>query len=168
MLNLIELPAGSDLGNKIVKNIGSLENKGFEIKIDATPIQIKNFNWYLGFNYGYADNKITKLSDNENNIGTTNGGILINTVGFQRNTFFLYRQVYDSNGNPIEDQMVDINQDGSINEQDRYRSKSSVPRHNIGFNTTFNYKKLSFNMTFHSNLGHFSVTVIIEYGMSFP
>jgi TonB-linked SusC/RagA family outer membrane protein len=156
LLNNVSIPSGTDFANNITKNIGSLENRGFELKIDATPIQSKNFNWSLGFNYGYNENKITSLSaDNDSSVGLFNGSLLVNTVGFQRNTFYLYKQVYDVNGNPIEDQMVDINQDGTINEQDRYRSESSVPRHNIGFNTTLNYKKLSLNMAFHSNLGHY-------------
>ncbi|UAM98725.1 TonB-dependent receptor [Polaribacter litorisediminis] len=156
LLNNVSIPSGTDFANNITKNIGSLENRGFELKIDANPIQSKDFNWYLGFNYGYNENKITSLSeDNDSSVGLFNGSILVNTVGFQRNTFYLYRQVYDANGNPIEDQMVDINQDGTINEQDRYRSESSVPRHNLGFNTSFNYKKVSLNMAFHANLGHY-------------
>lgn len=156
LLNNVSIPSGTDFANNITKNIGSLENRGFELKIDANPIQSKNFNWYLGFNYGYNENKITSLSeDNDSSVGLFDGSILVNTVGFQRNTFYLYRQVYDANGNPIEDQMVDINQDGTINEQDRYRSESSVPRHNLGFNTSFNYKKVSLNMAFHANLGHY-------------
>lgn len=156
LLNNVSIPSGTDFANNITKNIGSLENRGFEIKINATPIQSKDFTWNLGLNYGYNENEITSLSeDNDSSVGLFNGSILVNTVGFQRNTFYLYRQVYDANGNPIEDQMVDINQDGTINEDDRYRSESSVPRHNIGFNTSLNYKKLTLNMAFHSNLGHY-------------
>tara|TARA_R110002126_G_scaffold291752_1_gene456834 strand:+ start:4851 stop:7826 length:2976 start_codon:yes stop_codon:yes gene_type:complete len=156
LLNNVSIPSGTDFANNITKNIGSLENRGFELKIDANLVQSKDFNWSAGFNYGYNENEITSLSeDNDSTVGLFNGSILVNTVGFQRNTFYLYRQVYDTDGNPIEDQMVDINQDGTINENDRYRSESSVPRHNIGFNTTLNYKKLSLNMAFHSNLGHY-------------
>jgi iron complex outermembrane receptor protein len=156
LLNNVAIPSGTDFANSITKNIGSLENRGFEIKIDATPIQSENFNWYVGFNYGYNENEITSLSeDNSSDVGLFNGSLLVNTVGYQRNTFYLYRQVYDANGSPIEDQMADLNGDGTINEQDRYRSESSVPRHNLGFNTTLNYKKLSLNMAFHANLGHY-------------
>ena len=156
LLNNVSIPSGTDFANNITKNIGSLENRGFEIKIDATPIQSKDFNWSLGINYGYNENKITSLSeDNDSSVGLFNGSILVNTVGFQRNTFYLYRQVYDTNGNPIEDQMVDLNQDGTINEEDRYRSESSVPKHNLGFNTSINYKQFTLNMAFHSNLGHY-------------
>jgi iron complex outermembrane receptor protein len=156
LLNNVSIPSGTDFANNITKNIGSLENRGFELKIDANLMQSKDFNWSAGFNYGYNENEITSLSeDNDSDVGLFNGSILVNTVGFQRNTFYLYRQVYDANGNPIEDQMVDINQDGTINENDRYRSESSVPRHNLGFNTNFNYKKFSLNMAFHANLGHY-------------
>ncbi|MEN8858532.1 MAG: SusC/RagA family TonB-linked outer membrane protein, partial [Flavobacteriaceae bacterium] len=156
LLNNVSIPSGTDFANNITKNIGSLENRGFEIKIDAAPIQSKNFTWNLGLNYGYNENEVTSLSeDNDSSVGLFSGRILVNTVGFQRNTFYLYKQVYDANGNPIEDQMADLNQDGTINEEDRYRSESAVPRHNIGFNTSFNYKKLTLNMAFHSNLGHY-------------
>jgi len=156
LLNNVSIPSGTDFANNITKNIGSLENRGFEIKIDAAPIQSKNFTWNLGLNYGYNENEVTSLSeDNDSSVGLFSGRILVNTVGFQRNTFYLYKQVYDANGNPIEDQMADFNQDGTINEEDRYRSESAVPRHNIGFNTSFNYKKLTLNMAFHSNLGHY-------------
>ncbi|MFI1772001.1 SusC/RagA family TonB-linked outer membrane protein [Thalassobellus citreus] len=156
LLNQITIPSGTDFANSIVKNIGSLENKGFEIKVNATPIQKTDFSWNLGFNYSYNENKITKLSEGDDSgTGLFSSNILVNTVGYTRNTFFLYHQVYDTNGNPIEDQMVDINNDGAINEKDRYRTKSSTPKHIMGFNTTFNYKKLALSMAFHSNLGQY-------------
>ena len=156
LLNNVSIPSGTDFANNITKNIGSLENRGFEIKIETNPIQSEDWNWYAGFNYGYNENEITSLSeDNDDTVGLFSSSILVNSVGFQRNTFYLYRQVYDVNGNPIEDQMVDINQDGIINENDRYRARSSVPQHILGFNTTLNYKKLALNMAFHSNLGHY-------------
>ncbi|MEN3324986.1 TonB-dependent receptor [Mariniflexile soesokkakense] len=156
LLNQITIPSGTDFANSIVKNIGSLENKGFEIKLNATPVQNKDFGWDFGFNYSYNENKITKLSEGDDSgTGLFSSNILVNSVGYGRNTFFIYHQVYDTNRNPIEDQMVDINNDGAINEKDRYRTKSSSPQHIMGFNTAFNYKKLAFSMAFHSNLGQY-------------
>ncbi len=153
LLNFVEIPSGTDFTNGIVKNIGSLENKGFEIKLDAIPVQSEKINLYLGLSYGFNDNQITKLSDNSENIGLAGGGIIVNAVGYQRNSFFLYRQVYDANGKPIENQMADLNGDGIINEKDRYVGESSVPRHNLGFNSRFNYKKWTVNTALHANLG---------------
>ena len=156
LLNQVNIPSGTDFDDSIIKNIGSLENKGFEIKVNATPIVTKDFRWNFGFNYGYNENKITKLSTGDDSeVGLFSGSLLVNTVGYSRNTFYVYHQVYDVNGNPIEDQMVDRNNDGTINEKDRYRTKSSSPKHNLGFNTNLTYKRISLNMAFHSNLGQY-------------
>lgn len=156
LLNDVTIPSGTDFANNIVKNIGSLENKGFEVNVNADLIQKADFNWNLGFNYSYNENKITKLSiGDDSGVGLFSGNLLVNTVGYTRNTFFVYHQVYNAQGKPIEDQMVDINSDGVINEQDRYRTESSTPKHIMGFNTAFNYKKLALGMAFHSNLGQY-------------
>lgn len=156
LLNSVTIPSGTDFSNSIIKNIGNLENKGFEIQINAKPVQNKYFDWSLQFNYSYNENKITSLSEGDDSeVGLFSGNHLVNTVGYSRNTFFLYHQVYNADGKPIEDQMVDINNDGTINEKDRYRAKSSSPKHNIGFNTNFNYKKFQLSMAFHSNLGQY-------------
>jgi TonB-linked SusC/RagA family outer membrane protein len=156
LLNDVTIPSGTDFANNIVKNIGSLDNKGFEINANAVLIQKTNFNWNLGVNYSYNENKITKLSIGDNSgVGLFSGNLLVNTVGYSRNTFFVYHQVYNAQGKPIEDQMVDLNNDGVINEQDRYRTESSTPKHVIGFNTALNYKKLALSMAFHSNLGQY-------------
>jgi len=156
LLNDVTIPSGTDFANNIVKNIGSLENKGFEINANAVLIQKTNFNWNFGFNYSYNENKITKLSiGDDSGAGLLSGNLLVNTVGYSRNTFFVYHQVYNAQGKPIEDQMVDLNSDGMINEQDRYRTESSSPKHIFGFNTAFNYKKLALGMAFHSNLGQY-------------
>lgn len=156
LLNDVTIPSGTDFANNIVKNIGSLENRGFEMNLNATAIQKENFTWNLGFNYSYNENEITKLSiGDDSEVGLFSGDLLVNTVGYTRNTFFVYHQVYNAEGKPIEDQMVDLNGDGVINEQDRYRTKSSTPKHIIGFNTSFNYKKFVLGMAFHSNLGQY-------------
>ncbi|WP_281297616.1 SusC/RagA family TonB-linked outer membrane protein [Flavobacterium limnophilum] len=157
LLNDVTIPSGTDFANNIVKNIGSLENKGFEINANAMLIQKTNFNWNLGFNYSYNENKITKLSiGDDSGAGLLSGNLLVNTVGYSRNTFFVYHQVYNAQGKPIEDQMVDLNSDGLINEQDRYRTESSSPKHILGFNTSFNYKKFAMGMAFHSNIGQYA------------
>lgn len=156
LLNEIIIPSGTDFANSIVKNIGSLENKGLEIKLNASVIKTDNFNWDFGFNYSYNENEITQLSEGDDSeTGLFSGSHFVNTVGYARNTFFLYHQVYDVNGKPIEDEMVDINSDGVIDEKDRYRTKSSSPKHIFGCSTSLGYKKLTLSMAFHSNLGQY-------------
>ncbi|PJJ09718.1 iron complex outermembrane receptor protein [Flavobacterium sp. 1] len=156
LLNDVTIPSGTDFANNIVKNIGSLENRGLEVNVNALLVKKGDFDWNLGVNYSYNENKITKLSvGDDSGVGLLSGNILVNSVGYSRNTFFVYHQVYNAQGKPIEDQMVDLNNDGLINEKDRYRTESSSPKHIIGFNTAFNYKKLALGMAFHSNLGQY-------------
>jgi TonB dependent receptor. len=141
----------------MIKNIGSMVNKGIEFNIKGTPVKTEDLTWDLGFNATYNQNKITKLSMiDDNSVGLFSDKVLVNTVGSAYNTFYLYHQVYDKNGKPIEDQMADVNGDGLINAKDRYvTGKSSTPKYLLGFNTNLQYKKWSVGTSFHANLGHY-------------
>lgn len=63
--------------------------------------------------------------------------IQANTVGKPRNSFFVYQQVYDEAGKPIEGLYVDRNGDGQINESDKYFYKSPTADVIMGFTTKF-------------------------------
>lgn len=133
-----------------------MENRGIEINVKAIPVQTEDFTWNIAANFTYNDNKITSLSlDDANDVGLLSGSYLVNTVGYSRNVFYLYHQVYDTDGSPLEETMLDVNKDGMINDQDRYRSESAVPKYTIGFSTGVTYKNWTANIDMHSNLGHY-------------
>ena len=156
LLNTINIPLGTNFTNSLTKNIGSMENKGIEFNLMAKPIVLKDFQWDLGFNFSYNKNKITKLSMvADSSVGLVSGNYLVNTVGYGKNVFYLYHQIYDQDGNPIEETVLDANNDGTINDKDRYRSESSVPKYIIGFNTNFTYKKWMLSLAMHANIGHY-------------
>lgn len=156
LLNTVNVPVGTDFTTTITKNIGSMENRGIEFVLNAQPIMSKNLNWTMSFNLTYNKNKITSLSlDNDSEVGLFSNSYLTNSVGYSRNTFYLYKQAYDANGKPIEDVMIDLNDDGIINEKDRYRSKSSTPKFILGYSTTLQYNKFSLSMAFHANIGNY-------------
>lgn len=48
-------------GTSIVNNVGEMENKGFEIVLDATPIKSKDWNWDVTFIYNRNRNKVLSL-----------------------------------------------------------------------------------------------------------
>ncbi len=48
-------------GNSILQNIGTSQNKGIELSLNADIIQKKNFNWNLNINYTNTSNKVTSL-----------------------------------------------------------------------------------------------------------
>jgi len=157
LLNSVTIPYGYSFSPVMLRNIGSMENKGIEFNIKAIAIQSQDISWDLSFNATYNENKITKLSlIDDNSIGLFSDKTLVNTIGYARNTYYLYHQVYDVNGKPIEDQMLDVNGDGLTNAKDRYVSgKSSIPKYLLGFNTNFQYKKWSVGASFHANIGHY-------------
>ncbi len=157
LLNNTRVPLGFNQGSELLLNIGTMENRGVEFALKAIPIQTDNMNWDLNFNFTYNENKITHLNDvSDEGIGLFSNATLVNTVGYPRNTFYLYHQVYGVNGMPIEGQMLDINNDGLLNASDRYISdKSTAPRYLMGFSTNFQYKKWNLSTAFHANLDHY-------------
>ena len=157
LLNNTRVPLGFNQGSELLLNIGKMENRGVEFALKVIPIQTDNMTWDVNFNFTYNENKITHLNDvSDEGIGLFSDATLVNTVGYPRNTFYLYHQVYDGNGMPIEGQMLDVNNDGLLNASDRYiTNKSTAPRYLMGFSTNFQYKKWSVSTAFHANLDHY-------------
>jgi iron complex outermembrane receptor protein len=80
-------------------------------------------------------------------VGGISGGIgnnvQIHSVGHPVFSFFVYEQVYDDSGKPIQGEFVDRNGDDIINEKDRYIFEKPSPDLFAGFYTNFRYKKWS-------------------------
>lgn len=164
LINKIPVPAGTNLTNEIITNIGNLENSGVEFSINAAAISKKDFVWNIGVNATYNKNKITKLTatDDPEYLGIPTGGvgagkdIQIHSVGYAANTFFVFEQVYDANGKPIEGLYVDRNNDGLINDKDLYHYKGSAPDVILGISSSMNYKNWDFSFSGRANLGNYN------------
>lgn len=166
LLNFVPIPAGANLTNMILTNVGSLENKGVEFSVNGRAISNKDFNWELGLNATYNKNKITKLinSDDPNYLGVTVGSISggtgntiqIHSVGYAAGAFYVYEQVYDEKGKPIENLYVDRNGDGVVNEQDMYHYKNSTPDWTMGINSRMTYKNWDFSFSGRLSLGNYN------------
>ena len=164
LLNYTPVPAGSNLKNYLDANIGTLENYGVELDLNYIAIQNKDWFWQIGLNGAWNKNKITQLTtnDNEDYKGVDTGGIsggVGNTiqkymVGYPVNTFYVFQQIYDTEGNPIVGAYVDRNGDGKIDSNDKYFYKKAAPDVTIGFNTTLSYKKWTLAVSAHANLGN--------------
>lgn len=114
LLNTISAAAGTNFINLITANVGKMKNKGVEANVNAIAIQSKDFTWEVGYNITWNDSKITKLTTTFN---PDYQGIDADTnqkhqVGEMPGTFYLYQQVYDENGKPIQNAFVDRNNDG--------------------------------------------------------
>lgn len=121
LLNTISAAAGTNFINLITANVGKMKNKGVEANVNAIAIQSKDFTWEVGYNITWNDSKITKLTTtfNPDYQGIDAGTNQKHQVGEMPGTFYLYQQVYDENGKPIQNAFVDRNNDGQITEADR-------------------------------------------------
>jgi TonB-dependent starch-binding outer membrane protein SusC len=162
LLNQITQPAFTNFSNTIIANIGSMTNKGIEFSINAQPVRSKDLTWDVSFNVTYNKNEITKLTISDipgfvNQIAGIggNGGVQANAVGQPRGSFYVFEQIYDMNGKPVENLYHDINRDGIINTSDLVIYKSGDPKMFYGFSSAVNYKKFSAGFTLRANVGNY-------------
>jgi iron complex outermembrane receptor protein len=165
LLNNISQPAGTNFSNEIVANIGNLSSNGVELNINADIIRSADINWSVNLNATYNTNKITKLTlaPDASYAGVPTGGISggtgnniqIQSVGYPKNSFYVYQQVYGTNGKPLDGVYVDRNNDGIVNSSDLYRYKSADPKEYFGFSSNFSYKKWSVGFVTRASIGNY-------------
>lgn len=166
LLNEINQPAGSNFSNKIIANVGSMENKGIEVLLNFQPIKNNSLVWDLSVNGTYNENKITKLTVTDDPdyegvryygiSGGTGSTILVNSVGHPRGSFYVYQQVYGTDGLPIDGLLNDRNRDGIINEKDLYRYKKADPDYMLGLSSNLNINRdLNFGFVMRASIGNY-------------
>lgn len=149
----------TNFSDKLEKNIGSMINKGIEFSINVVPVRTENLEWTVGYNVSYNDNKVDKLI-NDLDVGGISGGtgnnIQIQREGEETFSFNVMEQVYDANGRPIDGKYVDRNNDGVLNEKDRYISDKN-PTANIimGLTSNLTYKNWDFSIMTRANFNNY-------------
>ena len=146
LINDATVSAGSNFRNQVRSNIGSLKNSGIEAALTVRPVQSKNWQWEVTANFTYNKNEITELTGDADIVLT--GGISAGTgnqcqahaVGYPHHSFYVYQQVYDANGIPLEGVYVDRNGDGAITSSDRYFYKSPDAPYTAGLSSRLQYK----------------------------
>ena len=160
LLNTVSVAAGSNFRNQVMSNIGSLKNTGIEASINWKAISNNDWLWDLGFNLTYNENEITELVDGDYQL---TGGISSGTgnmcqahaVGHPAGSFYVYQQVYDKNGLPIEGAVVDRNGDGTITTADKYLYKSPSAPWTAGFTSKLMYKNWDFSFSLRASFDNY-------------
>ena len=175
LLNYTPVAAGANLSNYLDANIGDLENTGVEFELNAIPVQTRDWSWTLGFNAAWNKTVITRLTtddERDNYYGVYTGGISggtgntiqIHQTGQAPNSFFVYQQVYDEAGKPVEGLYVDRNKDGKIDVADKYCFHKAAPDWTFGFNTQLSWKALTLAISAHSNVGNYVYNNVMSNG----
>ena len=162
LLNTVYVPAGSNFRNQVTSNVGSLKNTGVEIALTYRPIQTKDLSWEITANATYNDNEITELIGEEGYFVPT-GGISAGTgvtcqahsVGHPASSFYVFQQVYDKAGKPIEGVYVDRNGDGIINQDDKYFYKSPAAPWTAGLSSKIMWKNWDFGFSLRANFNNY-------------
>jgi iron complex outermembrane receptor protein len=165
LLNYVPVAGLTNLTNYLLQNVGDMENKGIEVALNVVPIEKKDLRWEIGVNVAYNKNEITRLtaSDDPSYLGVETGGISggvgnniqIQKVGNPLNSFYVFQQVYDEAGKPLEGVYVDRNHDGQITDDDRYVYYKPDADVNIGLNTELSYQKWTLSASLRSSLGNY-------------
>ena len=164
LLASVPTAAGTNFSKTILTNVGNVDSKGIEISLNATPIQTKDWEWNLSYNFTWQNMKVKNLS-------LTKGGSQTNvkvgpsidayqfqvlSEGYEPYMFYVYHQLYDfKTGKPIEGAYADLNNDGEINESDLYRYHSPAPKYIMGLSTSLRYKQLTLGMSFRANIDNY-------------
>jgi len=181
------VPAGTNLANRLLTNIGSVENQGIELALNGYVVNTSKFQWNLSFNVAYNQNELTRTIDaGEDFLGITYAGIGGGTgntiqvlrVGESVNSFFVYEHILDDAGIPRSDQIdynddgaaneldmyIDQNGDGVINESDRIIYENALPDFMYGLTSSMNFGDFDLNFTLRANTGNYVYNNILSSG----
>ena len=153
------VPDGSNFSNSVVQNIGNLRIQGIEFTTNVEAIQKEDFSLNFNFNATFLDREITELAFGQD---VTTGGIAGGTGNFIQlfregeapNSFYVYKQLYDNQGNAIEGAYVDLNGDNIINDEDRYLRADPDADVILGFQTNLEYKNFDFAFNLRASIGN--------------
>lgn len=164
LLASVPTAAGTNFSKTILTNVGNVDSKGIEVSLNATPIQTKDWEWNLSYNFTWQNMKVKNLSlikgESQTNVkvGPSIDAYQFQVLseGYEPYMFYVYHQLYDSKtGKPIEGAYADLNNDGEINESDLYRYHSPAPKYIMGLSTSLRYKQLTLGMSFRANIDNY-------------
>jgi TonB-linked SusC/RagA family outer membrane protein len=164
LLSTVDVATGTNFSARVLTNVGSMVNKGIELNINGVLASSQDFEWNLGYNVSYNNNEITKLNLNNDPdyivpvggiAGTTSGTIQVQKVNYPVNSFYVYEQVYDAEGNPLEGVYVDRDNNNVINSEDLYVSEKPNADVLMGINSGMRYKNWDFSFAGRASLGNY-------------
>ena len=160
----IPVAAGTNLSNYVTTNVGSMRNRGIELSISAVMKQANNggLGWTADFNISHNTNELLSINPSQSVTKILTGGIsggVGNNVevlqpGSPVNSFYVYQQVYDSAGKPIEGEYEDLNGDGVVNDSDRRPFHDPAPKWILTHSSYLTWGKFDLSFTMRAYFGN--------------
>ena len=164
LLNTKAVAAGTNFSTRILGNIGSLHNSGIETQLIYRAIQTKDWRWEIGYNLTWNQNKIDELTTTDGapighayaSVGGSGAGaVMAYAQGHPTSSFYVYQQVYNEAGQPIQGEFVDRNADGVINEKDKYFYKKADADVIMGLSSKLIWKNWDLGISLRASLNNY-------------
>ena len=194
MLYEYDVPVPTFAFDKLLANIGSMSNSGFELGIGIVPISKKDMELNVNINMAWQKNKLLSLNGKLNGrdmtasditpIGGMNGAgfhggyndIIYQIVGQPLGVFYLphCKGIVDNGHGHNKYDIADLNNDNVIDlsdHGDRYVAGQATPKMTLGSNISFRYKDFDVSLQMNGAFGHkiFNGTALSYLNMSnFP
>lgn len=194
MLYEYDVPVPTFAFDKLLANIGSMSNSGFELGIGIVPISKKDMELNVNVNMAWQKNKLLSLNGKLNGrnmtasditpIGGMNGAgfhggyndIIYQIVGQPLGVFYLphCKGIVDNGHGHNKYDIADLNNDNVIDlsdHGDRYIAGQATPKMTLGSNISFRYKAFDISLQMNGAFGHkiFNGTTLSFLNMSnFP
>lgn len=157
---LADVPTAYNFTNSVPQNNGEFETRGIEFSINADVIATEDINWNTNFNIAFIDREVISLAAGRdiqvfNISGGTGAYAVLQREGEAPSSFYVFKQLYDSAGNPIEGAYADLDGNGIINDDDRYIKENPQANIILGFQSSFNYKKFDLAFNLRANIGNY-------------
>lgn len=152
-------------GGTETKNVGSVQNKGYEFTLGTNFFRSKNFSWSSNFNFSFVKNRVESLGGISPRIPAGTGvgaGMSITNEfmiqpGYSLGSYWGLKylgtwkpneaaEAAKNNQKPGDSHYQDINGDGVINTSDFQIIGTGIPTSTLGWNNTFSYKALTLNV----------------------
>ena len=155
----VPIPVTNSGINSVIRNVGSMQNSGFDIQLNTTNIKTDNFEWTTSLNLGFNKNEVLSLPgagvDSEGRQFVEGSANQRAIVGHSVNTFYLIRY---KGVNPQTGDAEWLDRDGNVTlnptENDRVIVGDANPDFTGGLRTTFKYKNFDLNGLFNFSYGN--------------
>jgi TonB-linked SusC/RagA family outer membrane protein len=157
LLNSVAL-ASSTGYSSMLRNIGKMQNNGLEISSSGDIFNTSDFKWTASGNISINKNEVKKLYGGQDifsgdpGLPYMSGNICLIREGEPVGTFYTLKEDgYDEKGRI---KYVDKNNDGIINDDDKFITGDANPDFTYGFTTNLNYKGMEFGIMLQGSQGN--------------
>jgi hypothetical protein len=140
----------------IMKNVGSIDNRGYEIALNATPVRNKNFSWDLTYNLSLNKNEVKEYNVNMAYPTSWAWTSPVHAEGYPMYGLFGYKFAgLDENGQTMiygpdgEKKLASV-----CTVDDIIYQGTAVPKADMSFTNNFRYKNWNLSFMFIAKLGH--------------